>query len=52
MLASLGWLLSQVSTTSLDYIEGQGLVFADPACLYTLEVHSHLLLIDSTYKTN
>jgi hypothetical protein len=51
-LASLGWLVSQISATSLDHVEGQGLVFADPARLRTLEAHGHLSLIDSTHKTN
>jgi len=52
ILASLGWLSSQVSATSLDHVEGRGLVFADPARLRTLEAHGHLSLIDSTHKTN
>jgi hypothetical protein len=51
-LATLGWLASQISATSLDHVDGQGLVFADPARLRTLEAHGYLSLIDSTHKTN
>ena len=51
-LASLGWKVSQISATSLDYVDGRGLVFADPARLRALEAHGHLSLIDSTHKTN
>ncbi|KAH9203596.1 hypothetical protein DL95DRAFT_501919 [Leptodontidium sp. 2 PMI_412] len=51
-LAGLGWLVSQVSATSLDHVDGRGLSFADPARLSTLEAHGHLSLIDSTHKTN
>jgi len=51
-LASLGWLASQISATSLDHVDGRGLVFADPARLGILEAHGHLSLIDSTHKTN
>jgi hypothetical protein len=51
-LSSLGWKASQISATSLDHVDGRGLVFADPARLRTLEAHGHLSLIDSTHKTN
>jgi hypothetical protein len=51
-LASLGWLASQISATSLDHVDGRGIIFADPARLPTLEAHGHLSLIDSTHKTN
>jgi MULE transposase domain len=51
-LASLGWLASQISATSLDHVDGRGIVFADPACLRTLEAHGYLSLVDSTHKTN
>jgi hypothetical protein len=51
-LASLGWLVSQISTILLDHVDGQGLVFADPARLRTLETYGHLSLINSTHKTN
>jgi hypothetical protein len=51
-LANLGWKVSQISATSLDHVAGQGLVFADPASLRTLEAHGRLSLIDSTHKTN
>ena len=51
-LGELKWVSSPIQAISLDNTPGQGIVFVYPAYLEHLAWYSHLLLIDSTHKTN
>ena len=51
-LDSLKWLSLPIQATSLDGINGHGIVFANPTRIGHLTQLGHLTLVDSTHKTN